>query len=297
MKNRSYFVLLCLYALIVAACSSGFKRPEGISEKMARYEAKSDSLQETPVINFPTSFIQSKSRAPASISHDNVEKRSLSMTTLSNKGLYFSTLFSQYKELKKFSTAALPEMKYCPAFQNQFLTYNFNQIGASTSFKINFDYQAAIHSKDGERHPELYLQVDSTKGAITFSQWLINEKNAKVPEQIQILYTGLDQYVQKMKSEIDLLCESGQSQNYYIFENLTQGVTKEKDYKANTLVKTPLFYNMGLITSLKRKVEKKSNSNRMPASATFSDQVDLQNEVLNRLNATKYSQSIKELGN
>jgi hypothetical protein len=267
---------------LVSSCSSGF-RPESIEDKMDRF--KSQNIGENVV---PNSFvnndllIDAPSRGPASV---NSKRSKKDILPYNNKKLYFLTLLDQYKYMKTYSkNESTPELVICPKFHSLLVRHKESYPSSDYQKKewtpISYDQNKLTDNKYLALHPELNLPV-SKGNAIPTVVDLIKKAEGN---NAQIVYSAFELHLSKTYSELKELCEYGNSNNYYTFENLHTLVNRDVFIKnsknLNTLLRTTIFSNIALKVSLDK------NSKKTPSRGIASVQPSsrkLEEEVIDRL--------------
>lgn len=279
--NGSLVTKLAALSLIVSlgSCSSA-KRPESIEAKMARFEASTGEYLGSP--QFPALEYKFKSRGPASVA----DKKTGALP-ISNKRLYFMTLFTQYNEMRSFIKSSSPEISICPTFHSAIIEYKEKYPITSVNKDIAWDVSRInMNSSEDELaiYPELFLPVTKEKNEPRVVDLLKKEGTKEAPI---LLTKALEIHVLKTYHELNELCETGVSDNYYIFENLVTHTASNR-LSANSgsmriLLKSTLFSNIALIDSL-TKSSKKSGRSIASLEETLSP-VQYKSEVMNRLKA------------
>ena len=273
------FPITLSLVLFLSSCSSGLKQSESIADKMARYKAAQYSDNKVPQINLPTTSL-SGGRAPASFKPAH-NKKPLS---LSNKRLYFLTLHSQYQTLNKMLGSSSPEIAICPSFHTSLV----KQKGEAKGLKVNEVEVSKLNFNDQGFHPELDLPI--TRGSVkpTVKDIMSDEGKVAVKNALQL-------HVEKTHSELQELCEFGNSDNYYTFENLYTLIKKKKvtgrSDKLSSLMKTTLFTNHLILKSL----QQKQSMGRSPASHKSSYEKVLLNELFRRLESPVSTKDLNKL--
>lgn len=277
------FISLITVASITSSCSSGF-RPESIDDKMNRYQAKDIGQNIVPdsFVNHDL-LIENISRGPASVSSQK-KKNNL---PYNNKKLYFLTLLDQYNYLKTFSKSEKnPTLEICPKFHSLLIRHgeehSVNNYNKKNWTVTSYDQTKFSDEKYLATHPELTLPV--SKGNTRPAVVDLLKQAATEQEGQKIVYGAFDLHLSKTYSEIKELCEYGNSNNYYTFENLNTLVKKNAFTKnsknLNTLLRTTLFSNMALKSSLNK------NSTKTPSRGIASENpsfIKLESEVVERL--------------
>lgn len=291
--NGSVFKTLALFTLCLSlgACSTG-KRPESIEAKMARFEASTGEYLGSP--QFPAADYKFKSRGPASVS----EGAKAGALPISNKRLYFMSLFTQYNEMRSFLKSSSPEVNICPTFHSALVEYKEKYPVASTNKSVAWDVSRInLNASEGELavYPELFLPVTKEKNEPRVVDLLKKDGTKEAP---QLLTKALEIHVLKTYHELNELCENGVSDNYYIFENLVTH-TAQKRLTANStnmkvLLKSNLFSNLALIDSL-AKSSKKTGRGIASTEETLSP-AGYTHEVMNRLKTPWAREYFDEIG-
>lgn len=225
MKNL--FVISTLTLTTLVSCAG----PESFEQKMDRYAPKNLGVNQVPEIKSSGfAFSASKSRMPASAeSATSVEKSLSEEATLSNKKLYFLTLFGQYENMKKFAQDfEAPSVNICPHFHSSLLEHKGRRpavFTGSVSYKNNkkfvYDTKRLNDPEYVAKRPELSLPVVKDEVTPKVVDILRSEgvgiNDSKMNE---LVHKALDIHLTKTYSEIRELCEFGVSDNYYVYENL-----------------------------------------------------------------------------
>ncbi len=281
MKTLNFSSLLC-FSLVLGACSS-YRAPESIESKMARYESK-EKLEN----NIQIEAIQYKyrGRSIASTPDDQMKERYYSK--LSHRSVYFLTLHNQYRELASFLPQEVSQVEICPAFHTALVDT------PPTSFTHkNINYQKlalAPHAlENAALYPELSLSVND---GVQFNslQNILTQEPYKKSQFGEILLSAVELHLSQIRQELETLCQSGQSANYHIYENLLtyygEKISAQKDSETmKMLLKTNLFVNTALINSLQ---QYQKQGGRSIASDEYSIEdtgVVLHKESLRRLGA------------
>lgn len=294
MTNKK-FLLLLAPTILLASCSN----LESFDQKMARYQSRDKVENKVP--EFPAVEFKSINRSIAS-TDEKIAPTEMNMKDVTNKKLYFQSLYDQYLSLVEF----IPEKDYpvletCPQFHSNFLESKSTQASKTSPTSLLYSYSAdALKDKAyTSKHPELYLPVSSDEHGPKVIDLLSSKPELKNSEQSEIVKMALTNHLGKTYQEVKELCEHGVSQNYYIFENLMT-YSKTKGIHSNLegvkiLLKTTLFSNHALKTSLTS--FKESSSGRFPASKeTQKNMNNGQEEVMKRLNVVwmkDYYQNMK----
>lgn len=285
MNTKSLSLALTTVSLLAISCSSGFKRPESIEDKMARFKAKNLGQNFTPGYQVADVGFESKKRGrgPASVS-----KKNTGESNISNKRLYFLSLHNQYQQLKQYvNTDSAPTLSICPRFHTSLLKYKETYGDTPYQSKVytsKFTKEQLADKSYSAKYPELYLPV--TKDAVTPT---VMDMLAKTPETKveSVVVNALQVHLSKTYNELKELCDYGSSDNYYVYENLLTHIQrKDEGWPANNdnmniLLKTTLVGNMALIRSLEGQSKQKASR----GIASVNNQVFYDDEVLDRMNA------------
>ncbi len=236
--------------LLLVACAG----TESYQNKMERYQARAGEkilVPEIKSIDF-ASTTPKMGRFPASISTEE--------SNLTNKKLYFLSLYSQYESFKSYSNNSYaPELQICPSFHTGLISYQEKYSSKIVPNSKVFTYNLAEFKNTNyvSTHPELLLPI--TKDALSPKVIdIINSMNDKITaaEVNEIVKNAVDIHLAKTFIELRELCTYGSSSNYYIYENLVTHTQSEKlnpsTASMNILLKTTLFSNRALLTSLSR---------------------------------------------
>ena len=306
MKNLLVISTITLTTLI--SCAG----PETYQEKMSRYTPKVIGNNQVPEFKSSGFVFKEKSgRTPASAeTPTSVEKTQTEEMTLSNKKLYFLTLFGQYESMKKYAQDFdAPSVNSCPHFHNSLLEHNGRKpagfagnITHKNNKKFVYDVERFSDPDYVAKRPELSLPL--AKDEVTpkvIDIFRSESKSITDAKMNEIAHKALDIHLAKTYSEIRELCEFGVSDNYYIYENLITHIKNSSfppaEKNMDTLLKTTLFSNIALVTSLEkiqatpmRSIASVETKNR-DSAASYS------NEVMTRLNvewAREYFESLSK---
>lgn len=292
--KKNTLVLMTLSLTVLASCAS----PESYQTKMSRYTPKQFGVNQVPDITTAGfKFTSPKgARTPASAEKaTSVEMTSSDEATLSNKKLYFLTLFGQYENMKTYaSDFNAPSVSVCPHFHNSLLEHNgrkpagfASKMPATNTKKFSYDSSKFNDESYVALHPELSLPL--AKDEVTPKVIDIFRSQAKTMNESkmnELVHTALDIHLSKTYAEVRELCEFGVSDNYYIYENLITHIKNSSfapaEKNMNTLLRTTVFSNIALVTSL-NKIQ--PTAMRSIASVSKKDtSVPYSNEVMTRLN-------------
>ena len=266
--------ILIALAFIVSACATRYSIPESVEEKMARFEDKSQKTNVVPEFHV-FSYNFKTGRAPASVKQSDTP-------TNSNKRLYFLSLYSQYDQLKKFAKGPTPQLNICPSFNTGLVKYN--EITRPNNYKSKLQILFSSDSSMWNReylalYPELSLPISDESKYPTVAD-ILKKGSAN---QLEILQQAIDLHILKTYRELAQLCETGTSNNYYIFENMVTYINTQKSFRGSShnlkiLMKSPVFANVPLLHSLSQTPGNYRRIASIGAQNLFLD------ELLDRLN-------------
>ncbi|MCP4912073.1 MAG: hypothetical protein GY909_03050 [Oligoflexia bacterium] len=284
MKKVNFLVISTLL-LGVASCSSNYKRPESFESKMARFSSQDINKNKVPnyvLPDFDYNKLKVTKRGPASAGDElNFD------IPRSNKKLYFLGLLGQYNSMKTFLTQAYaPEVNICPNFHTTLL--NHKEVASKNPFtNSNFRNRYTNFSEEEvKNYPELSLPMTADSTSPRVVDILRNTKNLTHEKTNAVITKALRIHIKKTYDEIYELCDTGTSENYYIFENMITAVNKDAHKftpgkeSLKKFFKVTVFSNIALMKSLKNA---HINSSRFPASAI--KQVDYSKAISSRMKA------------
>ena len=280
-------IILILCFGIIISCSSNYKRPEALSSKMKRFSPIEEKVNLVPY-SAPLSETMKFSRRPASVNTKRNKKK-----FGSTKTLYFLALFDQFQTLKSYSHLKMPNIEICPHFHNPLLK---RKRVIQKKGRLNYSFLKKSHLNDDRflsSTPELYLPITEKK------------KNPKVIDIIKkqeknswnnTIQKGISFHTLKTHRELKQLCNKGKSTNYYNFQNLMTFIRRSKNFSPSkknlkVLLKTTLFSNMALISSLRKK-----HRSRGLASVKKIEK-ELKGQVLFRMKADWVEEYFKQIKN
>ncbi len=269
-----------LIILLISSCSSSYKQPETFGSKMNRFNPQTEKVNLIPSAPpFPKQL--SFSRRPASISKKPLKKKKLKPS----KHLYFLNLFKQYQKLKTYSSATLPNINTCPHFHTPLLKEGFRYSQKNDKKRLNYKFLNKNHLEDLNflsSSPELYLPMTEGSKKPQVIDIIRNQDKEMWSSTIK---KALSYHAFKTYREIEQLCQLGKSTNYYNFQNLLTTIQKSKsEFKPSRknltiLLKTTIFSNMALLSSLRKK-----ELSRTPASLNKKE-IKLKKQILTRMRA------------
>jgi hypothetical protein len=231
---------------------------------MNRFKARANQHAVPDLTVMEWDHYKTSKRSPASIGINLGQ----SAARHSNKRLYFLALYSQHEEMKKYTTASIPEVNICPNFHSALVTLreSHNSLAINkteTNFNFTTPTQKRWTNEFIAKNPVLSLPVSKDSNHPSIAEYMVSNDKGNVTEVVK---NALNLHTRKTYDEVKELCEYGSSDNYYIFENLITHSSKVGPFKASqeslkTLFKTTLFANMAILTSIK-----KTNSGRSIAS-------------------------------
>lgn len=258
MKNT----LLSLSALALLSSCAG---PESYDQKMNRYTPKTLSKNQVPEIKTAgVAFTVKPKRGPASADTKQADRADLGFeANTTNKKLYFLTMLSQYEGMKKYSAQFdAPEINICPHFHSSLLQHKEGKkvsMGTIRQFnhkKFTYDKEQLGSDAYVMARPELSLPLSQTDVTPRVIDIMRSEADLTEVKMTDLVHRALDIHLSKTFTEIRELCEYGVSDNYYIYENLITHIKnnefRAEDNNMNTLLKTTVFSNMALVTSLEK---------------------------------------------
>lgn len=286
--------------------------PENYQQKMARYTPKEMGKNQVPEIKTadfrfkPTKESKIDGRAPASAPDAPSLNEDQKESNPTNKKLYFLTLYSEYQALQNYSQDFKgPPVNICPNFHTSLLRHNektAKMFQVPKTHKFSYDSKKYKDEIYVAGRPELLLPLSKEEvtpkvidvirsSGDSLSEFAINE----------LVHKAIDIHLAKTYSEIRELCEYGVSDNYYIYENLITHIKNNKfeaDSKnMNTLLKTTLFSNYALMTSLEGQSKTQAAGRSIASVHTENKSTAYPSEVMSRLNvnwAGQYYDFIKE---
>ncbi|MBY0415653.1 MAG: hypothetical protein K2Q18_15875, partial [Bdellovibrionales bacterium] len=130
MKRNQYLLMPLTFALVSTLVLTSCAGPESYQSKVEKIKPKQYGINQVPEINsvgFEFSKAATAKRGPASATVEKpttVGEMATDDAALSNKKLYFLTLFGQYESMKKYSSQFdAPAVNICPHFHNSLLEH------------------------------------------------------------------------------------------------------------------------------------------------------------------------------
>ena len=255
-------VLMIVSLSVLASCSGH----ESYRSKMSRYTPKQIGINLVPEIT-TNGFKFTENIGPRSpASHEqttSVETIQSDEAMLSNKKLYFLTLFGQYTNISKYAREfKAPVVSVCPNFHNSLLEHNERRPAGISPKTMNQNNKKFYYNSNKFNdplyvvaHPELSLPMQKNEvnpNVIdTFRSMGGSISDSTMNDLVQ---KALDIHISKTYTEILELCEFGVSDNYFIYENMMTHVQNTNftpsDSNMNILLKSTLFSNHALMISL-----------------------------------------------
>lgn len=287
------YLFISLTPVLLIGCSG----TESFQKKMERYQARTgENILVPEIISANVEFKPTKTgRFPASIASED--------SLMTNKKLYFLSLYSQYETMKSLSNnTTAPSISICPSYHTGLVTYQEKHPPVTNSSEKKFTYNQADLSNESyvSTHPELYLPVTKEGTTPKVIDILKNNKEKLTDSAVnELMQNAVNIHLTKTYTELRELCDYGTSSNYYIYENLITHIKQEKfpasTANMNILLKTTLFSNRAILTSFYR--EQPTKQGRSIASEKskilFSDEiisrmkVPWANDYFNYLKETK----------
>lgn len=307
MKNTFLISSVCLMTLISCAGTESYQA------KMMRYKPHTVGNNTVPEIltsGFQLSTVAPTGRMPASAASKTTEENQTSdEINLSNKKLYFLSLYGQYETLNKYTeTYKGPKVNICPSFHTSLLEHNDKKgtiVEVNESKKRSRSYTYDMNKLDDPHYvasnPELLLPVVKDEVNPKVIDKFRSEGKSLSPFKMnEIVQSALDIHLAKTYSEIRQLCEFGVSDNYYIYENLITHIKSNSFLPAeknlNTLLKTTLFSNLAIVTSIQKNQKEISRSIASVESNNSKKKSPYSSEVMTRLNVEWAQEYYEYLG-
>jgi hypothetical protein len=267
---------------------------------MDRYTARNFEKNLVPEIKVSgIEFKNYKSRMPASVKtkEDNIAIEN----NVTNKKLYFLSLYEQFESLKKYSDKVnVPSVSICPNFHTGLTNYKEKYSKNENNNKaIKLTYKLDQIQNEGYlvAHPEFYLPLTKEAKLPRVVDIIKSNKINNEGEVNELVKKAIDLHLTKTFYEITELCENGSSDNYYIYENLITHIKTNQFAPSNenmmTLLKTTVFSNMALIKSLDNQ---KTNVGRSIASTNVETNA-LNVEIMSKMNVEWANEYFKNLKN
>ncbi len=267
---------LPLLALILTTTACSFLGPS--AKKTEEYVG---GMPDFHVFN---DFSKVKGRTIASVKNQDAVKVESTINAFSNRKIYFLTLLSQYNEMKHITRIDSPEIKVCPSFHTEVLENKKLVKSGGKEFVdlSNMNYNIPELLKKDSQYLSLYPELSLPLTTESLHPSLIDSLNAKNSSMVgELLVKAYKTHLGKIYQELNEMCDKGQTDNFYVFENLVTYTKSHPDFKNSesalkSVMKSSLFANMYIIKSFKIK----STLERTVASG--SEINSFEEEVVNR---------------
>ncbi len=192
-----------------------------------------------------------RGRSIASVDEESIPQELILGRKISNRELYFLTYYKQYITLGNLLEDK-EIAQSCPSFHGAILDHKefLTEKSGGHSTKINLE-----HLKDKLSMVTKYplMAIPFSNQTDLFSVLIQNGFNN--PETY--VHTALENYYQKQKKEISVLCDEGVSSGYFIYENLVSYFKQTNSFhktKAGlrALLKVPVMGNMLILDNLEQ---------------------------------------------
>lgn len=223
------------FAFFLTACSN----LESVESKIARYHSKGEAPLIIP--EFPMKKLEYR------------EVASLASKPISTKKLYFQLIMGQLISLAPYSTLAMgDEFQVCPQF------HQLNKRMEASKKELKYDFSkvwAQMMHLDPQLPPEFLLPINYSSKSPRVVDMALNKGQLHEGFVKEYLQKAIDLHFTKVKHEVTELCQYGQTDQSFIFENLKTAQLKGSDENQKAMLKTFFFANMALINSLQGKHE------------------------------------------
>ena len=186
-------------------------------------------------------------RSPASIPN-----KKNTYSNLSNRQVYFLTLYNQYQLMKKVS-GLNSHNKSCPAFHDLLLK-NQDAVRTNEVSVLSKDYKV-VHTDPTQvvYYPAMALPYSNSSDLYT----ALNQNDWENVEDY--LKHALVNYTQNISTEVAQLCDKGVSKGYYLYENVVTYFKNDRSFHKTkkgiqAMLKIPVFANLVLLDHLKSEV-------------------------------------------
>lgn len=171
-----------------------------------------------------------------------------STLNLSNRELYFLTLYKQYKTMASIVNYK-DDINSCPSFHNVLLENKKLVTVNSNKYSTDIDLQAVSSDSNYSKFYPV-LALPSGKSDLYSQMSSNNWKNTD--QQVE---KALNHYLDIEKKELKQLCDRGVSGGYYIFENLVTYFGQDEKFHATqkgveAFSKVPVIANMMILNNL-----------------------------------------------
>lgn len=240
-------------------------------------------------------FIPKKISASRSIASKQFNNQ---LNTFDNKKVYFLTLLGQYYRVKSLLGKNQKELNVCPYFHHEILEQEKNIDNfTSSSYGIKKkNYTKAIYAPSLlPAYPELSLPINDSQNVYQYTSHFKNNETIE-----NFVKVALEEHADKNKSELEELCETGASDNYYTFENLLTHFTNNDRFNNSidslkAVLKIPVFANLFILKSIDPNYVSYSNDQFYEVSKISNNYSIFEVEMLKRMNVSWVEQYIENL--
>ena len=248
-------------------------RAESIQHRIERLQTHNKKNNPVPTIevlpfskiNYSAYLPQNRAfRGPASLPLKKAPSSYLK--NLNNRKLYFLTLYNQYQGFAPHHIKNFPKLKHCPNFHNALLDYG-NHISSpaqlAPKFSIDFKKRFGNFIKKVEprdllaSYPEMALPISNIGPKPRVIDIIRNrEQIDQFGDLNKVFYQAIGIHINRTYAELKQLCDTGHSENYYNYENLSTHIKmqgrlfKNNPKNIKLLLKTTVFANHALLQSL-----------------------------------------------
>jgi hypothetical protein len=211
-----------------------------------------------------------------------VTKTSAKLRKLSNRQIYFLTMYKQYNQLGSILGQDSTQ-KSCPSFHNVILEHQEALTVAPTKYtsKMSLAHLRGV-PKLVSAYPVMALPYSNSEDLYS------KLKSNNFAHGQEYLEDALNKYYKSQEKEISKLCDQGVSPGYYIYENLVTYFESDKSFHSTkaglkALLKVPVLANMVILDNLKQESYALNKGNK------------LENWLLERSNTSWFKNFIYEL--
>ena len=257
------YLMYGFLGLSIIGCSSLVEMDSQELTKVERVKIDQDSYDKPQfyIDDFKFSKTSRSIASAAPMEGFNVDKE------LSNRQLYFLTYFKQFKTLGKI-LGKKDEVKSCPSFHNVVLTHTKTLEKFENIYTFDVDLAKLKTAKEQVvNHPVVAMPYSSRTDLFSV---LIKSDFENVPTKVE---EALSHYYLSQKKEIEVLCDTGVSPGYYIYENLVNYFKNDTEFHGTreglmALLKVPVISNMIIVDNLVKKDKEQflSNTNQFENS-------------------------------
>lgn len=187
--------LIALLVLIFNGCAYGPYGPRTLQDIFHQTNEKEAASYKPVEMPMPKIEFSKKSTPDGGIVNIPIVEKKTKKMDYSLKQLYFLTLLYQYNALQKISKTPPSTLAHCPRFHNIFLEHRLKarDYYANLDFSNMNNASHKLTSIGPEYFPETFLPGEQD---------------------------GLVVHTKKIRSQLEEICDTGISYEYYIFENL-----------------------------------------------------------------------------